>query len=297
MNTISNSTGNSNILYTDPKTGRSIYGLDYDGPSGFEMLLQLTKTPPESLLYNGAKERSYPTREETAALAKKYDPTNMTQKEYESFLDELQGMGVISEMEKMQMGYIKGVCPLGYIDADGDYVWSQSSGYSLGADASADAKNLMHHCIGLGDDGNLKRRLDAIGEWTICRSTCSDPDTQRVVNKSVKQEKERLSLITGIVNNILEYRKQHHLPISGNTEAAKDSEKDSDLLEQASAPGGAFWLDLRNVIMENARKKRLQEEEEKTFHMLSEMLDRADGLDDFTTAARLFSAAQAEREV
>lgn len=69
-------------------------------------------------LYAGSAQRRGLSDAEIAALANRYDPHDMDQEEYGSFLDDLVDMGVISKYEKRLMGY-NGTMELGYVHADG----------------------------------------------------------------------------------------------------------------------------------------------------------------------------------
>ena len=53
----------------------------------------------------GTQARSRDTYEELAELAGKYDPSNMTQGQYDAFLDELVGKGALSRFDAMRLGY------------------------------------------------------------------------------------------------------------------------------------------------------------------------------------------------
>ena len=94
---------------------------------------QGVKAPDKSrFLYNGSETRATLSETEIAVLANKYDPHNMDQDTYDAFLDDLQSMGAISEIEKQQMGY-KGLQLIAYVDEDGKTVHcgSPSGIYSL----------------------------------------------------------------------------------------------------------------------------------------------------------------------
>ena len=76
---------------------------------------------PGAALYNGSATRAKLSDTEIAVLANKYDPHNMDQDTYDAFLDDLQGMGAISELEKRQLGY-NGWQLIAYVDKDGKTV-------------------------------------------------------------------------------------------------------------------------------------------------------------------------------
>lgn len=72
----------------------------------------------QDFLYAGSTQRAALSDTEIAALANRYDPHDMDQEEYGSFLDDLVDMGAISKYEKRLMGY-NGTMELGYVHADG----------------------------------------------------------------------------------------------------------------------------------------------------------------------------------
>lgn len=97
-----------------------------------EFVQQLVQTHKErwssgeaqkDFLYAGSSQRASLSDTEIAALANKYNPHSMSQKEYSSFLDDLADMGAISQYEKRLMGY-NGMVSLGYFDAGGAFVGS-----------------------------------------------------------------------------------------------------------------------------------------------------------------------------
>ena len=90
------------------------------------MKSQGVKAPDRSkFLYNGSETRAHLSDTEIAVLANKYDPHDMDQETYDAFLDDLQSMGAISEIEKQQMGY-HGLQMVAYMGEDGNWVWCGS---------------------------------------------------------------------------------------------------------------------------------------------------------------------------
>ena len=104
---VSNSPSNTRALYTAPDGGK-IYGSGIHTKEDFMELMMANRPSPEKLRYNGSKERIPMTNAQVTELAKKYDPTNMTQEQYQEFLDDLVSMGRISQVEKEIMHYVKG---------------------------------------------------------------------------------------------------------------------------------------------------------------------------------------------
>ena len=272
-----------------------------DGPHDFSMLLRYTKTPPEKVLYNGSTERGHLSGEQLAELARKYDPTNMTQEQYQDFLDDLGSMGIISQVEKEIMGYMKGAVPLGYIDTEGDYISTSLGGFGWNSDEMdlEEMEYIVHNgsCEPkLGPGENLQKGLQALNK---CETGNILGDVSRGTRKSIQLKKERLKLMTGIVNNMMEYRRVHNIP-SGKQEAAETepAEESGSLLEQARDPGGEFWLNLRNLIVGNAREKRKQAEEEAELEILDLILESAIGKGESRSrAAQQLRMMQLTREV
>lgn len=278
---VSNTPSNTRALYTAPDGGK-IYGSGIHTKEDFMELMMANRPSPEKLRYNGSKERVPMTNAQVTELAKKYDPTNMTQEQYQEFLDDLVSMGRISEMEKEIMDYHAGLLPIGYVDEDGDYITtSKAYGHSVDLSrAELDFLSYSHGNIRLGFGGDLRRSLQTLNQCTYARavSTNHDADADRRLAKSTQLVEERLKVMTTVVENIMKRRGELGLT-SGKAEASGRTEK-SDLMERATEPGGAFWLDLRNTIIESAREKQERAAEDAKIELLDLILESMTGDED-----------------
>jgi len=70
-------------------------------------------------LYNGSGTRAQLSKAEIIALANKYDVRNMDDNAYDDLLDDLESMGAISHVEKLQLGYHNCICAY-FPDENGD---------------------------------------------------------------------------------------------------------------------------------------------------------------------------------
>lgn len=71
-------------------------------------------------LYNGSGTRAQLSKTEIIALANKYDVRDMDGDAYDGFLDDLESMGAISHVEKLQLGYHNCLCAY-FPDENGDF--------------------------------------------------------------------------------------------------------------------------------------------------------------------------------
>jgi len=278
---VSNSLSNGPVLYTAPDGGK-IYGCGICGKENFMELIRANRTEPEQLRYNGSKERIPMTNAQVTELAKKYDPTNMTQEQYQEFLDDLVSMGRISQVEKEIMHYVKGALRIGYVDEEGDYVSSSGYVHSCSSDASPEEEAFLQKYgswgIHLGCDGDLRKTLQMLSKYEVADCSSGDAQHNRELQKSIRQEKERLKVMTTVVENIMKRRGELGLT-SGKAEASEQTEKPG-LMERATEPGGAFWLDLRNTIIESAREKQERAAEDAKIELLDLILESMTGDED-----------------
>ena len=278
---VSNSLSNGPVLYTAPDGGK-IYGCGICGKENFMELIRANRTEPEQLRYNGSKERIPMTNAQVTELAKKYDPTNMTQEQYQEFLDDLVSMGRISQVEKEIMHYVKGALRIGYVDEEGDYVSSSGYVHSCSSDASPEEEAFLQKYgswgIHLGCDGDLRKTLQMLSKYEVADCSSGDAQHNRELQKSIRQEKERLKVMTTVVENIMKRRGELGLT-SGKAEASGRTEEPG-LMERATEPGGAFWLDLRNTIIESAREKQERAAEDAKIELLDLILESMTGDED-----------------
>lgn len=132
-------------------------------------------------LYAGSSVRARLSDAEVAVLANKYDFLSMNQEDYDAFLDDLESMGAVSEMEKGFLGY-KGLTTAGYFAANGELVFSESGLYREGLDMS---------------DGNVVRWLAQRAQWKT-DETCealNDIVSRMAAMKSESGEPDAISQI------------------------------------------------------------------------------------------------------
>ena len=274
---VSDPLSNAPVLYTAPDGGK-VYGSGLHSKADFMEFMMANRPSPETLRYSGSKERVPMTNAQVTELAKKYDPTNMTQAQYQEFLDDLVAMGRISQMEKKIMHYYAGAVPIGYVDEEGDYI-SVSHSYGCSTDLSEAEKEFLDYSQGavrLGFDGNLQKSLQTLNKCTYSKSFGhADADTARAAAKTERLTEERRKVMTTVVENIMKRRQELGLT-SGKAEASGQTEE-SSLMERATEPGGAFWLDLRNTIIENAREKQRQAAEDAELELLDLILESMTG--------------------
>lgn len=122
-----NVTGNSNPVYLpyiwlNPTTGKAESGT-YNYTAFMEkfqeQIKEMNGKPPEL----GTQTLS---EAEIQALAKRYDPQNMTQDEYDEFIRYLEGKGVLSALETSDLGMSRVTIVPGYFEPA--YIWTGSSG-------------------------------------------------------------------------------------------------------------------------------------------------------------------------
>lgn len=96
-------------------------------------------------------------KEKILELARKYDPQNMTQKEYVSFVDDLVEEGVLTEWDKNFIGY-KELVSLG--NPDGEW-WGQFAVIGIGPIGTEPLRSLADA------DGNLLKWARHTADWVV----------------------------------------------------------------------------------------------------------------------------------
>lgn len=215
-----------------------------------EMAEELRTADQSERLYNGSTTRAKLSDAEIAALANKYDVRNMSDSEYDSFLDDLESMGVISEYEKRhQLGY-KGIM---YFDPDDMSTWP------------------------VGPDGStpIFRRTEAGGDiyqWLTDRiQWMSGGSSDPAPKKAWENKVEMYNALAGIVRRMDARRSAD----------AKANEK-AELVRQLADGNSEFYVNMRAQLKAQAEKSKEDEEEQAIIDALGKVLDALSGKEDVT---------------
>ena len=222
---------------------------------------QGVKAPDKSrFLYNGSETRAALSETEIAVLANKYDPHNMDQETYDAFLDDLQSMGAISDIEKQQMGY-KGLQLIAYVDENGKTVHcgSPSGIYSLPDSmdptlcmfAPWEADTDLHKWLG----ERTQKELTAVFEP-------SDPEAAEAYENLLKG-------LFSIVGRMA-------------VRQADDAEeaRKADLVRQLADKNSDFYANMRTTLKAQVDKTKEDEEEQAIIDALGAVLDALSGKKD-----------------
>lgn len=221
-----------------------------------EMAEELSAKPTgqSEHLYNGSTSRAKLSDAEIAALANKYDVRNMSDSEYDSFLDDLESMGAISEYEKChQLGY-KGIM---YFDPDD-----------------------MGTCwaVPVGPDGStpIFRRIEAGGDiyrWLTDRVQWVPGGYRNPAQKeSLEDESEMYNALADIVRRMAAQR------VANNDKA----EEKAELVRQLADGNSEFYVNMRAQLKAQAEKSKEDEEEQAIIDALGKVLDALSGKEDVT---------------
>lgn len=199
--------------------------------------------PGQSNYLFSSKARRSLSDSEIAGLASKYDPGNMTGEQYEAFLGELEELGAITEEDYETMrAYNLTMTVRGYTDENGGYV-------------TLTREEALQRFGDAGDSlgafgGSLIRLLDNL----TARSRLGAAELSEIAGR-VAERRETLE-----------------------TAAEPGGEVHSrTVMEQINDPGGDFWMNLRQSIIENAKEKQEEAEEEEKIELLTMMLDNLTG--------------------
>lgn len=222
-----------------------------DGAFG-EMAQEVSAKPADRSehLYNGSTSRAKLSDAEIAALANKYDVRNMSDSEYDSFLDDLESMGAISEYEKRhQLGY-KGIM---YFDPDDMSTWP------------------------VGPDGStpIFRRTEAGGDiyqWLTDRiQWMSGGSSDPAQKKAWENKVEMYNALADIVRRMDTRR------------AVNDkAEEKAELVRQLADGNSEFYVNMRAQLKAQVEKSKEDKEEQDIIDALGKVLDALSGKEDVT---------------
>ena len=195
----------------------------------------------EDKLYAGSETRAALTETEIAVLRNKYDVRNMSDEQYDAFLDDLEDMGAISGQEKRLLGY-NGNVVVGYQDENGEVVSRNFDIYSA--------------WDWLGKDAPVFKREDANGDilrWVTDRLKWNPVAMTAAQRKNEAAETDLFENLSAILARMTGTQ-----PVKAQESGAVDEEP--DLIDQIADPNSAFYQDM----FQRMRLQWEESEEEKT---------------------------------
>ena len=192
-------------------------------------------------LYAGSETRATLTETEIAVLRNKYDVRNMSDEQYDAFLDDLEDMGAISSWEKGFLGY-NGKVVIGYQDENGEVVSQNFDIYSAWS--------------WLGKDAPVFKREDANGDilrWVTDGLKWKPGALTAAQRKNQAAEIDLFENLSAILARMTGTQ-----PVKAQQSGAADEEP--DLIDQIADPDSAFYQDM----FQRMRLQWEQSEEEKT---------------------------------
>ena len=194
-----------------------------------------------------------------AALARKYDPHNMDQDIYDKFLDELESMGVISDLEKRQIGY-NGWRVVAYTDENGDLV------YTGAVDAHESPRNLdglSMKCVLPWEAG------PDIHKWFGDRVQ----DWKGTFDPSSKEASEAYGKLLNKVFGVLD-----RMAVSREEDA--EDEAKAELIRQLADENSEFYANMRAQLKAQVERNKEDEEQQAIIDALGAVLDALSGKKD-----------------
>ena len=229
------------------------------GDEFLDMVREQGSVDESSKLYNGSPTRASLSDTEIAVLANKYDVRNMSDEEYDAFLDDLESMGAISNYEKThELGY-KGI---GYVDLKAGYV-----------EDGVRVMSAWMAPLSSGDHPLLFERQDADGDifkWLNDRiqwepSYGKDPDQKKAQKDCVKLHEA----LAGIVGRMAVRQ-------ADDAEAARKAE----LVRQLADKNSDFYTNMRTTLKAQVDKTNEDEEEQAIIDAFGAVLDALSGKKD-----------------
>lgn len=223
----------------------------------------IAPTDRSKFLYNGSETRAHLSDTEIAVLANKYDVHDMDQETYDAFLDDLQSMGAVSEIEKRQMGY-QGFQLIAYMGEDGNWVkcGSPSGVWSIPEGA---IKNDECMFAPWGEETDISKWLaDRTQNELVGVFDPSDWDQGRTYE----------SLLKGVLKivNRMEARQEE------DAEAAEKAELRRQIMDSESD----FYTGMLTRMQAQVEKTRDDKEQQAIVDALGEVLDALSGKKDVT---------------
>lgn len=179
-----NVTGSSNSIYLprvwlNPTTGKAEFDT-YDYTTFMEKFQEQIQKQIEEAKVNppeiGKQELS---ETEIKELAEKYNPQDMTQAEYDEFIQYLEEKGVLSRLETSDLGMSRVTIVPGYFETA--YIWTSSSSMGSNVHSLSDV------------DGNALQFVQIMTKW-------------KVPGSSVQIRQDAYSKVLGILNQMNDAR-------------------------------------------------------------------------------------------
>ena len=213
-----------------------------------------------SRLYNGSTTRAKLSDTEIAVLANKYDVRNMSDEEFDAFLDDLENMGALSDYEKHQLGY-RGSVTVGYV-RDGKLEGSGVSGMWAAPEVPGGSTKLFNRQDANGD---IFRWINDRIQWK--RSYSSDP-----IQRKTEEDYENLhSTLAGIVGRMAVCRVDD-----------AEAERKAGLVRQLADGSSDFYTRMRTMLKAQVEKSREEQQEQDIIDALGKVLDALSGKKDVT---------------
>ena len=225
-----------------------------------EMIKNSKLADESSFLYNGSESRARLSDTEIAVLANKYDPNNMDQDAYDKFLDDLEGMGAISNLEKRQLGY-GGWQLIAYKGTNGEtiYCGSPEAGYFV-PDAKEqqacfivpwEADTDLHKWLG-------ERTQKVLGEVAA-------PSTR----EAAEAYEKLLKNLYGIVGRMAVRRTDD-----------EEAQRKAELVRQLADGNSDFYTRMRTMLKAQVEKSKEEQQEQDIIDALGKVLDALSGKKD-----------------
>lgn len=213
-----------------------------------------------SKLYNGSTTRAKLSDTEVAVLANKYDVRDMSDEEFDAFLDDLESMGAISDCEKHQLGY-HGSVTVSYV-RNGKLEDNGVSGMWAAPEVPGGSAKLFNRQDANGD---IFRWINDRIQWK--RGYSSDP----LQRKTEEDYEELHKVLAGIINRMDARQKS----------SAEDAEK-KELVRQLADGNSDFYTNMRTALKAQVDKNQEDEELQAIVDAMGAVLDAMSGKDPVT---------------
>lgn len=228
----------------------------------------------EDKLYAGSETRATLTEAEIAVLRNKYDPQNMSDEQYDAFLDDLADMGAISQQEKRLLGY-GGIVVVGYTDENGETVYSDPGfwGTVLPAEGSRPAFRREE-----ADGDLLKWVSDRLSFWKPLGAT----EEQR---KAQRKDLELFEVLSGILSRMTGTQ-----PVKAQECGETDEDEEPGLIDQIADRNSAFYQDMLQKIRLQWEQSEEDKKEQAIIDALGAILDGMRSTDGVTKKKDMVSS-------
>lgn len=226
----------------------------------------------KDFLYAGSTQRASLSDTEIAALANRYNPRDMSQEEYSSFLDDLADMGAISQYEKRLMGY-NGMFSLGYFDASGAFAGSNWDAHILTGNQS--------------DIGSPAEAGGDILSWLRDMLNRQNVVMGGMDEEAKEQNRERYETVSGILERMEALQK---------SQSGEDRRK-ADLVRQLADPNSDFYSGILETLRLKMEEREDQEREQAIIDALGLVLDTMSGKRDTHRSDITLSTAEIAQRI